>query len=464
MSRPGTSARRRRSTSRWTRRRYGQGPLTLALGASDAAGVPAGISKTVYVDNSTPTVTLSGPVDAPSTAGTQYVTATAGGSPSGIANIVCTVDGGPGQTYSGASAQVPVSGIGPHTVSCYANDNAVDPTGAHGQSPTASLVAEDRAAHGARHRVRQARRPQLPPGPSPRQDPRPLDHRPPPRQARQGPDALAHEDRARHALPPDGPCSGGRSCSSAQRRHGHIVKLKRVRARPRRRAAARASRTPPGSSPSDTGRPSMAGSAPRRVRLSAGQVVHVLTAPDNGSGAFSEAATRDDERQRASGRRSCRPGPSRIVEAVYDGSSDHRVIVVGPGQGSRAGEDPDRDPSADRPLGRHHPDRRPRPRWVRAGELEAAAAQRRDRPHRPHRGPPGHPAERSVRDPLEVRCRARDPAPVVLRGDAARGRIRIRAGDVAAGDGHPWRADAESRRQAQACRHHRAPKKHRRKR
>ena len=63
--------------------RYGQGALTLALGASDAAGVPASISKTVYVDNSTPTVTLSGPVDAPSTAGTQYVTASAGGSPSG---------------------------------------------------------------------------------------------------------------------------------------------------------------------------------------------------------------------------------------------------------------------------------------------------------------------------------------------------------------------------------------------
>ena len=85
--------------------RYGQGPLTLALGATDAASVPASISKTVYVDNSTPTVTLSGPVDAPSTAGTQYVTATAGGSPSGIANIVCTVDGGPAQTFTSASAQ-----------------------------------------------------------------------------------------------------------------------------------------------------------------------------------------------------------------------------------------------------------------------------------------------------------------------------------------------------------------------
>jgi len=118
--------------------RYGQGALTLALNASDAAAVPASISKTVNIDNSTPTVTLSGPVDAPSTAGTQYVTATAGGSPSGIAEIVCTVDGGPAQTFPGASAQVPVSGVGPHTVSCYAQDNAVDASGAHGSSPAAT--------------------------------------------------------------------------------------------------------------------------------------------------------------------------------------------------------------------------------------------------------------------------------------------------------------------------------------
>ena len=79
-----------------------------------------------------------GPVDAPSTAGTQYVTATAGGSPSGIADIVCSIDGGPAQTYPGASAQVPVSGIGPHSVSCYAQDNAVDPSGGHGTSTTST--------------------------------------------------------------------------------------------------------------------------------------------------------------------------------------------------------------------------------------------------------------------------------------------------------------------------------------
>jgi len=115
--------------------RYGQGAVPLTLSASDAAAVPASLTKTVYIDN-TPTVSLSGPVDAPSTAGTQYVTATAGGSPSGIAQIVCSVDGGPGQAFAGASAQVPVGGIGQHSVACFAENNAVDPSGAHGTSTT----------------------------------------------------------------------------------------------------------------------------------------------------------------------------------------------------------------------------------------------------------------------------------------------------------------------------------------
>ena len=116
----------------------GVGSATLVALATNAAGVTAHPSKTVSIDNSTPTVALSGPTDAPSTAGTQYVTASAGGSPSGIAAIGCSVDGGPVQSYPGATAQVPVSGVGQHTVNCYSVNNAVDPSGAHGQSPTAN--------------------------------------------------------------------------------------------------------------------------------------------------------------------------------------------------------------------------------------------------------------------------------------------------------------------------------------
>jgi hypothetical protein len=77
---------------------------------------------------------MSGPADAPTTAGTQYVTASASGSPSGIYGIACRVDGGPGRWYPGATARVPVSGVGEHSVSCTALNNAVDANGTHGAS------------------------------------------------------------------------------------------------------------------------------------------------------------------------------------------------------------------------------------------------------------------------------------------------------------------------------------------
>jgi hypothetical protein len=115
---------------------YGQGAMPLYIAGYDAAGEIAQYSTTILVDNSTPTLSLSGPTDAPSTAGTQYVTATAGGSPSGIDGIECSVDGGPEHWYSGASAQVPVSGLGEHSASCIAVNNAVDENGVHGESAT----------------------------------------------------------------------------------------------------------------------------------------------------------------------------------------------------------------------------------------------------------------------------------------------------------------------------------------
>jgi hypothetical protein len=114
--------------------KYGQGALTLSLVATDAAGNNAAALEPIDVDSSTPTLTLSGATDAPSTAGTQYVTATAGGSPSGIAGISCSVDGGPAFWYPGTTAQVPVSGIGQHVVNCKALNNSLDEDGNHGTS------------------------------------------------------------------------------------------------------------------------------------------------------------------------------------------------------------------------------------------------------------------------------------------------------------------------------------------
>jgi hypothetical protein len=119
--------------------KYGQGAIPLTLSTGDAAGVPASLTKTVYVDNQQPTVALSGPSDAPSTAGTQYVTATGSAGPSGVAGMSCSIDGAPGQWYPGSSAQVPVSGVGEHQVQCFAENNAVDGNGVHGASPMGSF-------------------------------------------------------------------------------------------------------------------------------------------------------------------------------------------------------------------------------------------------------------------------------------------------------------------------------------
>jgi hypothetical protein len=312
--------------------RYGQGALALTLSASDAAGAPASTTKTIHVDNSTPTMTLSGPVDAPSTAGTQYVTASAGGSPSGIADIVCSVDQGPGQTYSGPTAQVPVSGIGTHTVSCYAQNNAVDPSGVHGRSSTATWslkigqptvvgIAFDKLAglrchaarvgvkvpghwitvhrHGKRVKVRTR--------------------------------AHTHVERVMRCHPRT--VRRRTVVFIPHRRHGHSVKVKRikvVRVVVPPRVIARTSRAVA------FGRgTTVNGYLGTSAGIAIGDhAVSVLTAPDNGGGQFSPAAVVTTAAN-GTWTATLPPGPSRIVEAVYSGdpttqgasSGEVRVIV-----------------------------------------------------------------------------------------------------------------------------------------
>lgn len=115
---------------------YADGQHTVTYEASNAAGVGAAPSKTIYIDNAPVTLNLTGPTDAPSTAGTQYVDAYAGAGPSGVAAIFCSVDDAPYQRYGGSAAEVPVSGVGPHQVTCYATNNAFDASGAPATSPT----------------------------------------------------------------------------------------------------------------------------------------------------------------------------------------------------------------------------------------------------------------------------------------------------------------------------------------
>lgn len=115
---------------------YANGQHTLTYGATNAAGVSSSASKTIYIDSSPVTVSLSGPTDAPLAAGTQYVHASATAGPSGVGAILCSVDGGTYQRFAGSSAQVPVSGGGLHHISCYAQNNALDAAGAPATSPT----------------------------------------------------------------------------------------------------------------------------------------------------------------------------------------------------------------------------------------------------------------------------------------------------------------------------------------
>ncbi|MGH2870772.1 MAG: hypothetical protein ACRDNK_24785, partial [Solirubrobacteraceae bacterium] len=121
---------------------YGQGAAPLTLNATDAAGVPAATSKTVSIDNQPPAVSLSGPADAPSTAGPQYVTATATAGPAGIHGIHCSLDGGADQWAPASTARVAVSGVGNHQVSCFSENNALDPSGNRGTSPTESFAVK----------------------------------------------------------------------------------------------------------------------------------------------------------------------------------------------------------------------------------------------------------------------------------------------------------------------------------
>ena len=121
---------------------YPQGGVPLTMSANDAAGVPASTSRTVSIDNQAPTVELSGPSDVPSTAGTQYVTATATAGPSGVHGIHCSLDGGPDQWSPQSTARVAVSGVGDHVVSCFSDNNSLDANGARGTSPTESFAVK----------------------------------------------------------------------------------------------------------------------------------------------------------------------------------------------------------------------------------------------------------------------------------------------------------------------------------
>ncbi len=122
----------------------GAGAISLWYYSSNAAGAASIATHAINVDNAPVGVSLTGPSDALSTAGTQFVTASAVAGASGVAGIACATDGAAFGFHPGASAQIPVAGIGPHQIRCYAQNNALNASGQPATSPVQAFTMQIR--------------------------------------------------------------------------------------------------------------------------------------------------------------------------------------------------------------------------------------------------------------------------------------------------------------------------------
>lgn len=309
---------------------YANGPLSLAYTANNAAAVTSSASRgpgdnPVLVDNSPVAVSLSGPTDALVTSGTQFVTASASAGPSGVAGIECSADGGPYAWHAGASARIPIAGLGAHQVSCYAENNAINSSGARAVSATQTWSLSIRQAtvsaisfsdladplrcrrvrervkvpaqwvtiHRHHHSLRVRRR-------AHRKTVRVVRCRP--RTERKQITTLVTIKRH------------GKRIKVKRTKFVRVVVLPHVVARTTRRLRYGRGTTVSGWLGTPSG------------NALAGQPVIVLTAPDNGQGQFSQAevvSTAPDGTWVAH----LRPGPSRLVEAVYQGTGTTEPTV-----------------------------------------------------------------------------------------------------------------------------------------
>ena len=300
----------------------------------------------VNIDNDPVSVSLSGPTDAPSTAGTQYVTATGSAGPSGVSGIGCSVDGSPYAWYPKASVQVPVGGVGVHKVTCYSANNAKDVSGNVATSPpqtwtlsirepTVSAIGFARVVDALRcHRVRERVR-------VPAHWVTVRRHHKLVRVRKHAHSKLVTATRCHARV-----VWRKITVWTTVLRHGKPVRVKRHR-------RIRIVEVPHvvyhtskwvghGKRTSVSGWLGM----PDGTAL-AGQAVQILTAPDNGLGQFSEAAVAVTA---ANGTWSARlpAGPSRLVEAYYAGaptlepSQSSQVHVVVPAKVKLIGVSPTR--------------------------------------------------------------------------------------------------------------------------
>ncbi|PZS14623.1 MAG: hypothetical protein DLM64_01435 [Solirubrobacterales bacterium] len=266
---------------------YPNGPLSLTLAAHDAASPAntAGATHDMYVDNTPVTLALSGPTDAPSTAGTQYVSAVAAAGPSGVHGIACSVDGGPYRGYPGASAQVPVQGLGQHQVLCVASNNAFNVYSKAAVSPTESwslgireptVIGASFMQVGGLHCSRHTERIYVPGHPVKR--------------------------RLHGKL-------------VYLRRAGHFHTVKVLRCSAPKVSTHTTERVALGH------RTTVSGELLARDGTALGdQGVRIMTAPDNGAGQFSQAASATTGTD-GSWSATLPPGPSRLVEAQYGGGA-----------------------------------------------------------------------------------------------------------------------------------------------
>jgi hypothetical protein len=286
---------------------WGEGGVPLVFTDQDAAGWGGPVQKTVDIDDIPPQISLSGPTDASSAAGTQYVTATATTTgPSGVKGISCSLDGAPAQLYPGASASIPVSGLGDHRLSCVSESNSYNASGQALTSTPASTtvsigepslsVASFSAIKGLKcgkvraHVKIPARWVKV----------RRHGHLVPVR--RPARTVVRRVERCRVRVVVKRVCHAGHCHKERRVKLPHVV-LKSTR------------RVPYGQGTTVSGWVLTAAGAPV-----AGQQVRVLTAPDNGSNAFTVArsvTTASDGAWTAK----LPAGPSRLVEAVYGGAS-----------------------------------------------------------------------------------------------------------------------------------------------
>jgi hypothetical protein len=296
----------------------GEGTMGVGVIATNAASNTGFVSKFIHVDNETPTVSLSGPTHASSTAGTQYITATASAGPSGVSGISCSVDGSPYAWHAGATAQLPVTGVGSHSANCVAYNNARDASGQLASSRAAGFAMSIQQPTVAGMWFSHVKNPI-------RCTTRRVRVRIPAQwvTVRRGKQLIKIHLKARTVVRKQLHCHARvvrrrETVVVTVKRHGQKVRVKRVRyvrvVLPPRVVGASSTRVRFGHAAVVTGWLGTSSLAPL-----GGQTVVILGAPANGVGAFTPVATATTTSS-GSWTAVVPAGPSRILEAVYGGS------------------------------------------------------------------------------------------------------------------------------------------------